>query len=141
MSDKSDKTWKPSVTGLISVVVLVGGFIGIDQYLGSEYARASTVKSVQDVVAIHEEKIQKIAPIELEMAGVQKQLQEFQTDLDRERLIGQIESTDDKIYELERRIRRDGENAREEDRQQLNKMENRLRRYEQKLEVLEGQIH
>jgi len=137
----TDKTWKPSVTGLISVVVLVGGFIGIDQYLGSEYARASTVRTLQATVTEVEEKAEKIAPMELQVAGVQEQLKDFRVDFDRERLIGQIESTDDKIYELERRIRRDGENAREEDRQQLNKMENRLRRYEQKLEVLEGQIH
>ena len=141
MSDKNDKTWKPSVTGLISVVVLVGGFIGIDQYLGSEYARASTVQTLQATVTAVEEEAEKIAPMELQVAGVQEQLKDFRVDFDRERLIGQIESTDDKIYELERRIRRDGENAREEDRQQLNKMENRLRRYEQKLEVLEGQIH
>jgi len=137
----TDKTWKPSVTGLISVVVLVGGFIGIDQYLGSEYARASTVQTLQATVTAVEEEAEKIAPMELQVAGVQEQLKDFRVDFDRERLIGQIESTDDKIYELERRIRRDGENAREEDRQQLNKMENRLRRYEQKLEVLEGQIH
>lgn len=139
MSD--NKTLKQSVAGLISIVVLVGGFIGIDQYLGSEYASASTVKTFEGRVTAVEAKAEKIAPMEFQMAGVQEQIKEFQVEFDRDRLIGQIESTDDKIYELERRIRRDGDNAREEDREQLNKMENRLRRYEKKLDVLEGQIH
>lgn len=125
-----------------TVVVIVGGFLGILAYFNAEYAAAGEFQNhvTQSTAALVDldTRADKIPILETQLAGLGTQIQQFQMDSKKDRLREQIENTEDKIDEMKRLMDRNPQEVTDEDRRTLDKLKRRLRRYESQLESLEA---
>lgn len=98
--------------GALSVIpVVLAGMFYFMGWLDTNYARADAVANNRT-----------------QLVSLEKKLDAYNQKQERRDLEQNIEETGDKIYDLNRTIRNDGATAREEDRQQLDKLERRLER-------------
>jgi hypothetical protein len=105
---------------------IIGGVFYTITWLDSNYASAETAAHLKT----------KISEQEIQQASFEKKLDEINLANKITRLEDLVEETWDKIYELKRRIRIDGVDAREEDQRQLDRLERRIERYERELDRL-----
>ena len=117
---KLGKTWKGTLSSFGVISTLVGSIFYGMTWLDANYASAETVQVLQTKQVSFEQK--------LENMNKANQISRLET---------MIEETGDKIYELNRRIKADGPNARESDKRHLDKLKRRLERYERDLNRLQ----
>jgi len=108
--------------GALSVIpIVLAGMFYFLGWLDTNYARADAVTNNRT-----------------QLVSLEKKLDSYNQKQERRDLEQNIEETGDKIYDLNRTIRNDGAAAREEDRQQLDKLERRLERDKRDLRRLDS---
>jgi len=117
---KLGRTWKGTLSSFGVISTLVGSIFYGMTWLDANYASAETVQVLQTKQVSFEQKLEDMNKAD--------QISRLET---------MIEETGDKIYELNRRIKADGVNARESDKKHLDKLERRLERYERDLNRLQ----
>lgn len=79
---------------------------------------------------------EQVAGLQEQQTELHQKFDKFEKKMEQNRLNNLIEKTEDDIYTLERIIRKEGDNARESDHRQLNKLKSRLERYKRELNKL-----
>jgi valyl-tRNA synthetase len=120
-----------------TVVIMVGGLLGILTYFNGNFTSTDNFDNLEAVVIVNSSKVEKISTLEFQQASIVEQLKKFQVDSKKDRLQSQIENTEDKIFDREREMARDPDQVTDKDRRALERLENRLQRYEERLEILE----
>jgi valyl-tRNA synthetase len=119
---------------------MIGGLLGILTYFNGNFTSTDNFDNLEAVVIVNSSKVEKISTLEFQQASIVEQLKQFQVDSKKDRLQSQIENTEDKIFDREREMHRAPDQVTDKDRRALERLENRLQRYEERLETLEDSI-
>ena len=120
-----------------TIVIMIGGLLGILTYFNGNFTSTDNFDNLEAVVVVNSSKVEKISALEFQQASIVEQLKQFQIDSKKDRLETQIENTKDKIFDREREMDQDPDSITDKDRRALERLENRLQRYEERLEILE----
>ena len=120
-----------------TIVIMIGALLGILTYFNGNFTSTDNFDNLEAVVIVNSSKVEKISTLEFQQASIVEQLKQFQIDSKKDRLEAQIANTEDKIFDREREMDRAPDQVTDKDRRALERLENRLQRYEERLEILE----